>query len=77
MDSHHQAHLWPRFRFHARDQPALSPSLGSLASEIAPSLSRARISYKDEPRTLMGEMRNATEYSAANCSGEPNLLVIQ
>jgi hypothetical protein len=27
MDSHHQAHLWPRFRFHAKDQPALSHSL--------------------------------------------------
>ncbi len=77
MDSHHQGHLWPRLRFHARDQPALAHSVGYCAPEIASSLSRARLSYKDEPRTLMGEMRNATEYSAANCFGEPNLLVIQ
>ena len=45
--------------------------------ERAPHLSQARISYEDEPRTLMGEMRKATEYSAANRSGEPNMLVIQ
>jgi hypothetical protein len=44
---------------------------------IAPRAAQARISYEDEPRTFMGEMRKATAYSAANCSGEPNLLVIQ
>lgn len=53
----------------------LTPSTGSQDS-----LARARTKkalQDDEPRTLLGWTRSATEYAAANCSGEPNLLVIQ
>jgi hypothetical protein len=52
----------------------LTPPMTDAGDDI---YTQARISYEEEPRTFMGEMRKATEYSAANCSGEPNLLVIQ
>ena len=35
MDSHRQAHLWPRFRFQARDHPALSTFGKTLKPVIA------------------------------------------
>ena len=57
--------------------PSLRLSSSLRIAWIAPRAAQARISYEDEPRTFMGEMRKATAYSAANCSGEPNLLVIQ
>lgn len=48
-----------------------------LALRVGTSQYQSCFPYKDDPRTVIGQMRRATEYAAANCAGVPNLLVIQ